>query len=160
MPRRQTAGGPTPGKVTAKRRQAHLTAVQAEIEDQHPEETLIARWVEQASTGMVLCRNFKHDFADDDLLRLYRINATYSVRELTCRRCGTTRSDIVVNGTLQVAKRKYEYPVGYQREKGADGTQALPRWAVGEALESRIDYLKPPDHIAELFVEWGRGQYR
>lgn len=159
MAKRQTAGGPDAVRARNKARQARLKVVQQNIEDQFPEETLIANWVDTASTGILLCREFKHDWPDEELLRLYRINNTYSVRELTCRRCGSQRVDVVVNGTRQVAKRKYDYVTGYQREKGADGRQRLPRWAVGEALESRIDYLKPPDHITELFAEWGRSQY-
>lgn len=159
MANRKTAGGPSKAKARNAKRQAHLKAVQDVIEDAFPEETLIARWAEQASTGTILCRQFKHEFPDEQLLRLYRINATYSMRELECRRCHTKRTDLVVNGSLQVVSRSYDYVVGYQRDKGADGSQRLPRYAVAEALESRVDVLAPPAHIQEAFRKLGSRAY-
>ena len=147
--RKQTAGGPAKGRAAAARRKLKVAPVPEELEV--TEETLISRWAESASTGVILCRNYKHDYPDEDYLKVYRINLNYSVREMTCRRCGTKCFDVLQTGSLRVIRRRYEYVQGYQREKGADGRQRLPRWAVSEVLEQRIDYLTPPEHIRELF---------
>jgi hypothetical protein len=148
-PKRQTAGEPAEGRAQTARPKLKVVAPPEELEA--TEETLISRWAEQASGAILLCRKYGHKFPDDQLMRLYRINLNWSVRELQCERCHSTRRDVVANGSLAVFRRQYEYVQGYQREKGADGRQRLPRWTVSEVLEQRIDYLTPPDHIRELF---------